>query len=126
MSAKEELKNNEIELVARNERFKRAQAEVGLLKGELTRLYVDNRLLKDQLVEAKVVAANAVSKYQSSVEMATLKQTTRDEAYEEAIESFAYNTMTQHPDWDLAYFGDHLAAQNRGVACRAPSQLASY
>ena len=43
----EELKNNEIELVARNERFERAQAEVGLLKGELTRLHADNRLLQD-------------------------------------------------------------------------------
>ena len=105
----EELKNNEIELVARNERFKRAQAEVGLLKGELATLHVDSRSLKDKLGEAKAVAANTVSEYQSSTKMATLKQTTRDEAYEEAVESFAYTTATQHPDWDLAYLRDHLA-----------------
>ena len=34
----EELKNNEIELVDRNEKFERAQAEIGLLKRELARL----------------------------------------------------------------------------------------
>ena len=106
----EELKNNKIELVARNERFERAQAKVGLLKGELARLHVDNRSLKDQLGEAKVAAANVVSKYQFSAEMAALKQTIRDEAYEEAAESFAYTTVTQHPDWDLAYLGNHLVA----------------
>ena len=43
----EELKSNEIELVARNKRFERAQAEVELLKGELARLHVDNRSLQD-------------------------------------------------------------------------------
>ena len=43
----EELKSNAIELVARTKRLERAQAEVGLLKGELARLYVDNRSLKD-------------------------------------------------------------------------------
>ena len=43
----EELKSNEIKLVARNERFEKAQAEVGLLKGELSKLYADNRSLQD-------------------------------------------------------------------------------
>ena len=43
--------------------------------------------------------------------MATLKQTIHDEVYEEATESLAYTTTTQHPDWDLAYLGDHLAIQ---------------
>ena len=41
----EELKNNEIELVARNKRFERAQVEVGLLKGELAWLHAENRSL---------------------------------------------------------------------------------
>ena len=31
----EELKNNEIELVEKNERFERAQAQIGLVKGSL-------------------------------------------------------------------------------------------
>ena len=43
--------------------------------------------------------------------MAALRQTIRDEAFEEAGESFAYTTTTQHPDWDLSYLGDHLATQ---------------
>ena len=110
----EELKNNEIELVARNERFERAQVEIGLLKGELVKLHADNKSLQDHLgeakAEAKVATAKEVSEYQSSVEMVALKQTIRDEVIEEAIESFAYTTEIQHPDWDLAYLGDHLAA----------------
>ena len=65
-----DLKSNEIELVARNERFERAQAEVRLLKGELAKLHADNRLLQDQ---AKAAAAKVLFEYQSSVEMATLK-----------------------------------------------------
>ena len=52
-----------------------------------------------------------VSEYQSSAEMAALKQTIRDETYEEAAESLAYTTAIRHPDWDLSYLGDHLAAQ---------------
>ena len=27
------------------------------------------------------------------------------------MESFAYTTTIQHPDWDLSYLGDHLAVQ---------------
>ena len=103
----EELKNSEIELVAKNERFER----VGLLKGELARLHADNMSLKDQLGEAKAAAANAISEYQSLAEMAVLNQTIWDEAYEEATESFGYTTVTQHSDWDLAYLGNHLATQ---------------
>ena len=61
--------------------------------------------------EAGATAAKAVSEYQSSAEMATLKKTIWDEAFEEAVESFAYTTTIQHPDWDLSYLGDHLAAQ---------------
>ena len=81
LAAKEEkLKTNEIELVTMNERFEKAQAEVGLLKGELARLHADNRSLKDQLGEAKAATANAVFEYQPSAKMATLKQTIRDEA----------------------------------------------
>ena len=94
----EELKNNEIELVARNQKFERAQAKVGLLKGELARLHTDNRSLYDQLDKAKATATKAVSEYQSSVEMAALKQTIRDKTIEEAAESFEYTTATQHPD----------------------------
>ena len=52
-----------------------------------------------------------VSEYQSSAEMAALMQTIRDETYEEAVESFAYTTIIHHPDCDLSYLGDHLAAQ---------------
>ena len=43
--------------------------------------------------------------------MATLKQTIRDETYEEVAKSFAYTTAVQHLDWDLSYLGDNLAAQ---------------
>ena len=67
--------------------------------------------MKDQLGEAKAVAAKAVFEYQSSTEMTVLKQTIHDEADEEAAEPFMYTTVTQHPDWDLAYLGDHLDAQ---------------
>ena len=111
----EELKNNEIELVARNERYKGFQAELRLLKGELALLYAENKSLYDQLNEAKdeagVTAANMVSEYQSSTEMAALRQTIWDEAFKEVAESFAYTTATQLPDWDLAYLGDHLVTQ---------------
>ena len=71
----EELKNNAIDLVARTERLERAQAEIGLLKGELARLYMKNRSMEVQLEEAKVAAANTVYEYQSSAEMVALKQT---------------------------------------------------
>ena len=71
--------------------------------------------MQTQLNEAKekagTVTAKAVSEYQSLAEMAALKQTIRVEAFEEATESFAYTTTIQHPDWDLSYLGDHLAAQ---------------
>ena len=43
--------------------------------------------------------------------MDALKQTVRDETYEEATESFAYTTTIRHLGWDLSYLGDHLAAQ---------------
>ena len=43
--------------------------------------------------------------------MAALRQTIRDEAFEEAAESFAYTTAIQHPDWNLFYLGDRLATQ---------------
>ena len=43
--------------------------------------------------------------------MAALRQTIWDEAFDEAAESFAYTTAVRHPDWDLSYLGDHLAAQ---------------
>ena len=43
--------------------------------------------------------------------MAALRQSILNEATEEAAESFAYTTAVQHLDWDLAYLGDHLAAQ---------------
>ena len=99
---KEELKSNEIELVARTEKYEQVQAEVGLLKEELARLHAKNRLLQTQLNEAKeevrIAATKAVSEYQSSVEMAALRQTIRYEEFEEAAESFAYNTTVQHPD----------------------------
>ena len=57
------------------------------------------------------MATNAISEYQSSVKMATLKRTVHDEAYEEAVEAFVYTTGTRHLDWDLAYLGAHLADQ---------------
>ena len=71
--------------------------------------------MKSQLDEAKkevgTVAVKAVFEYQLSAEMVALKQTIQDEAYEEAVESFAYTMTIQHPNWDLSYLGDHLAAQ---------------
>ena len=57
------------------------------------------------------MAAKAVSEYQSSAEMVAHKQTIHNEAYKEAAESFTYTKVAQHPEWDLAYLGDHLAAQ---------------
>ena len=57
------------------------------------------------------VIAKTTFEYQLLVQMATLRQTIRDEASEEAAESFAYTTATLHPDWDLSYLGNHLAAQ---------------
>ena len=67
--------------------------------------------MKLQLKEAKAVVANEVSEYQSSEKMVILRQTLHDEAYEEAMEAFAYTTATTHPEWDLAYLGEHLVDQ---------------
>ena len=110
-----ELEANEVELVAQTVKYDKLQNELGLLKGDLARFDVDNRLLKSQLDEAKeeiwAAAMKAVSEYQSSAEMAALKQTIRDETYEEAAESFAYTTVIRHLDWDLSYLGDYLATQ---------------
>ena len=111
----EELKNNEVELVAQTVKYEKLQDELGLLKGDLARFDADNRLLKSKLNEAReeigTATVKAVSEYQSSVEMAALKQTIRDESYEEAAKSFAYTIAIRHPDLDLSYFGDHLATQ---------------
>ena len=111
----EELKSNEIKLVTQTEKYEQVQAEVGLLKGELAQLHAYKRLLQTQLNEAKEEARTAVAKaifeYQSSAEVAALRQTIWDEAFEEAAESFTYTTTVQHPDWDLSYLGDHLATQ---------------
>ena len=73
----EELKSNEIELVVRIEKYEQVQAEVGLLKGELTLLHADNRSLQTQLnkskEEARIAVAKAVSEYQSLTEMVALR-----------------------------------------------------
>ena len=110
----EELKN-EFELVAQNVKYERLQDELGLLKGNLAWFDADNRSLKSQLDEAKeeirTVAVKAVSEYQSSAQMDALRQTIRDEDFEEVADSFAYPTTTSHPDWDLSYLGNHLAVQ---------------
>ena len=53
LAREEELKNNAIDLVARTEGMEKAQAKVGLLKGELGRLHEVSWLLKLQLEEAK-------------------------------------------------------------------------
>ena len=110
-----ELEANEVQFVDQKVKYKRLQDKVRLLKGDLAQFDADNRLLKSQLDEAKeevgTVSIKAVSEYQSSTDMAALKQTIQDETYEEAAESFAYTTAIRHPEWDLSYLGDHLAAQ---------------
>ena len=111
----EELKNNKIELVAWTEKYEQVQAEVRLLKGKLARLHADNKSRKTQLnkakEEARIAVAKVIYEYQSLVEMAALRQTVRDQAFQEAVESFAYTTIVQHLNWDLSYLGDHLATQ---------------
>ena len=98
----EKLKNNEVELVAHNVKYEKLQDELGLLKGDLARFDADNRSLKSKLTEAReeigTAAVKVVSEYQSSAEMAALKQTIRDETYEEVAESFAYTTTICHPN----------------------------
>ena len=73
----EELKNNEIELVARSEKYEKVQDELRLLKGELARFYAENSSLQALLNEAKeeagTVTAKAISEYQSSAEMTALR-----------------------------------------------------
>ena len=81
----EELKNNEVELVAQTVKYEKLQDELGLLKGDLARFDADNRSLKSKLTEAReeigTAAVKAVFEYESSSKMAALKQTTRDETY---------------------------------------------
>ena len=101
--------------MAQTVKYEKLQDELGLLKGDLSRFDADNRSLKSKLTETReeirTAVVKAVSEYQSSAKMAALKQTIRDETYEEVAESFAYTTAIRHPDWDLSYLGDHLAAQ---------------
>ena len=49
----EELKSNEIELVAWTKKYEQVQAVVKLLKGELAQLHTDNRSLQTYLNKAK-------------------------------------------------------------------------
>ena len=49
----EELKNNEVKLVAQNLKYEKLQDELGLLKGDLAQFDADNRPLMSQLNEAK-------------------------------------------------------------------------
>ena len=51
---------------------------------------------------------NTISEYQSSEEMAALKQTLHDEGYEEVTEAFTYTMETISPDKDLAFLGTYL------------------
>ena len=112
MSVREEgLKNNVIDLVARSEELEKTWTDIGLLKGELARLYEEGRLLRLQLDEVKAATANAVSEYQSSEEMATFKKTFYNEGYEEAAEAFAYIAAITHLDWDLTFLGEHMVDQ---------------
>ena len=75
----EELKNNEVELVAQTVKYEKLQDGLGLLKRDLARFDANNRSLKSKLTEAKeeIRTANvkAISEYQSSTEMNALKQT---------------------------------------------------
>ena len=95
-------------------KYEKLQDELRLLKGDLAQFDANIRLLKSKLNEAgeeiETAIVKAVSEYQSSAEMAALKQTIQDETYKEAVESFAYTTSIQHLNWDLSYLGDHLAA----------------
>ena len=61
------------DLVARSEELEKARAKIGMFKRELARLLEEGRSLRLKLDEVKAAAANAVSEYQSSEEMATLK-----------------------------------------------------
>ena len=64
-----------------------------------------------RLRKSKCFFSNAVSEYQSSEEMAALKQTLHDEGYKEATEAFEHTMATIHLDWDLAVLGEHLIDQ---------------
>ena len=73
----EDLKNNEVKLVAQTVKYEKLQDELGLLKGDLARFDANNRSLKSKLNEARqeigIAAVKAVSEYQLSAEMAALK-----------------------------------------------------
>ena len=99
---KKELGNNEVELMAQNVKYEKLQDELGLLKGDLAWFDADNKLLKSQLDEAKeeiwAATVKVVFEFQSLAEMVALKQTIRDETYEEVAESFLYTTVIRHLD----------------------------
>lgn len=59
----EELKANEVELVAKAEELKKARTKAWQFKGELTRLCEEVRWLRLQLEQAKATAAKAVSEF---------------------------------------------------------------
>ena len=61
------------DLVARSEELEKARAKIGLFKRGLASLLEEGRSLRLKLDEVKAATANAVSEYQSSKEMATLK-----------------------------------------------------
>ena len=112
MSAKEEeLKGNEIDLVAKFKELEKAQAEIGELRGELTKFREEVRSLRPQLKQAKAATVNVFSEYQSLDKMVALKKILHDEGYEEAVEAFAYTVATTRLDWDLTFLGEHLIDQ---------------
>ena len=69
----EELKANEIDLVAKFEELEKARTKIGQLRGELAKFCEGVRLLRPQVEQAKTTVANAVFEYQTSEEMVELR-----------------------------------------------------
>ena len=104
----EELKCNELDLVAKSEELEKAQTKIGQLRGELPRLREEVRSLRPQLEQANIAVTNAVSEYHTSEEMVALKKSLLEKGFEEGAQAFTYIVATARLDWDLAFLGEHL------------------
>ena len=81
----EELKTNEVELVAKVKELKKAQTEVAQLGGELNKLREEAPLLKAQLDQERTTTTQAISEFQASEEMTTIKKSSQEEGFDASV-----------------------------------------
>ena len=113
----EEMKSNEVELVAQAEKLEKAQAEVVQHAGELAMscdTAAEVPTLRAQLEaaqdQARTTTALVVSEFLASEEMTKVKDSNYDPGFDMGMRAFTCTVATKHLNWDLSFLGSKLSA----------------